>query len=63
MANLPSVPLTLNEAIRDLEASDWARQVFGDEVVNHYLHFFRTEQNQFDKVVTDWERARYFERA
>jgi glutamine synthetase len=63
MADLPSVPLTLNEAIRDLESSDWARQVFGDEVVNHYLHFFRTEQDQFDKVVTDWERARYFERA
>ncbi len=62
-ANLPSVPLTLNEAIAELESSGWARQVFGEDVVSHYLHFFRTEQKQFDQVVTDWERARYFERA
>jgi glutamine synthetase len=35
----------------------------GDEVVDHYLHFLRTEQARFDEVVTCWERARYFERA
>lgn len=61
--NLAQVPRTLNEAIRELEASDWSRQVFGSETVEHYLHFFRTEQRKFDEVVTDWERRRYFERA
>jgi len=31
-------------------------------VVEHYLHFYRTEQAAFDQAVTDWERIRYFER-
>ncbi len=60
---LPQVPHSLNEAIHELEQSTWARTVFGDEVIDHYLHFFRTEQRKFDEVVTSWERARYFERA
>jgi len=58
-----SVPFTLNEAIRCFEESEWVRRTFGDKVVEHYLHFFRTEQKTFDQVVTDWERSRYFERA
>lgn len=61
--DLPQVPRSLNESISELERSDWARSVLGPEVVEHYLHFFRTEQGKFDQVVTSWERARYFERA
>ncbi len=61
--DLPRVPASLPEAIHNLEQSSWARQTFGDAVVDHYLHFFRTEQRKFDAVVTNWERARYFERA
>lgn len=61
--DLPQVPFSLNESIRELEQSTWARSVFGEDVINHYLHFFRTEQRKFDEVVTSWERARYFERA
>lgn len=61
--DLPQVPKTLNEAIDELAASPWAREIFSDAVIEHYLHFFRTEQSKFDAVVTSWERARYFERA
>jgi glutamine synthetase len=61
--DLPQVPHSLNEAIAALEASKWARTVLGENVVEHYLHFFRTEQRKFDAVVTDWERRRYFEQA
>jgi glutamine synthetase len=61
--DLPQVPHSLNEAIGELENSAWARQTFGESVIDHYLHFFRTEQRKFDEVVTSWERARYFERA
>jgi glutamine synthetase len=39
------------------------RGALGDEVVEHYAHFFRVEQERFDRVVTSWERERYFERA
>lgn len=60
---LPQVPSSLNESIHELEKSTWARDVLGVDVVEHYLHFFRTEQRKFDEVVTSWERSRYFERA
>ncbi|HVT03561.1 MAG TPA: glutamine synthetase family protein [Thermoanaerobaculia bacterium] len=61
--DLPQVPHTLNESIAALDGSKWARSVFGEEVIAHYLHFFGTEQRKFDSVVTDWERRRYFEQA
>ena len=61
--DLPQVPHTLNEAIASLEGSSWAREALGEDVVSHYLHFFKTEQRKFDAVVTDWERRRYFEQA
>jgi len=59
---IPHVPRTLTEAIRHFEESDFAREAFGTEVVEHYTHFFRTEQAAYDRAVTDWERQRYFER-
>jgi glutamine synthetase len=62
-ADLPQVPRTLNEAIERMESSQWAREVFGENVIEHYLHFYKTEQRKFDEVVTTWERKRYFERA
>ena len=60
---LPQVPHSLPEAIAALEKSAFARQALGENVVEHYLHFFKTEQRKFDSVVTDWERRRYFEQA
>lgn len=61
-ADLPRVPGTLREATAELERSAAARAAFGDSVVDHYLHFLRTEQRKFDEVVTCWERERFFER-
>ncbi|HWW61230.1 MAG TPA: glutamine synthetase, partial [Thermoanaerobaculia bacterium] len=61
--DLPQVPHSLNESIAALDASPFAREIFGNDVVEHYLHFFRTEQRKFDAAVTDWERKRYFEQA
>jgi glutamine synthetase len=61
--DLPRVPTTLPEALAALQQSTWARETFGEAVIEHYLHFFRIEQDKFEAVVTSWERARYFERA
>ena len=36
--------------------------LLGDEVVDHYLNYARTEQRLFDQVVTCYERERLFER-
>jgi len=60
--HLPRVPRTLREATDLFEKSRFAKQALGGDVVEHYLHFFRTEQEAYDKAVTDWERQRYFER-
>ncbi len=59
---LPHVPRTLRAATDLFETSEFARRTFGDDVVEHYTHFFRVEQAAFDSAVTDWERKRYFER-
>jgi glutamine synthetase len=61
--SLPRVPSTLREAIDALEGSALAREAFGDEVVDHYLNYARTEQRLFDQTVTCYERERLFERA
>lgn len=60
--DLEQVPTSLREATDAFAASEFATQSFGAEVVEHYTHFFRTEQAAFDASVTDWERRRYFER-
>ncbi len=55
-------PHTLNEAIGTLERGTVARAAFGDDVIDHYLNYARTEQQLFDKAVTCYERERFFER-
>ncbi len=60
-AHLPQVPGSLREATDLFAGSDFARGAFGDEVVDHYTHFFRTEEAAYQTAVTDWERKRYFE--
>ena len=60
--DLPHVPKTLRDAADLFAESRFARSAFGDAVVDHYAHFFRTEQAAYDAAVTDWERRRYFER-
>jgi glutamine synthetase len=61
-AALPRVPYTLEHAVNALERSEFAKEVLGTDVVDHYTHFYRSEQKAYEKAVTDWERQRYFER-
>ena len=55
-------PSTMGAAIAALEGGTMARDAFGDQVVDHYLNYARTEQGLYDAFVTDWERKRYYER-
>jgi glutamine synthetase len=58
----PRLPATLRDA-RDLFAtSKIARDAFGDQVVDHYVHAADVELAAFESAVTDWERFRGFER-
>ena len=56
------MPRALYEAIAELERSKAAVEIFGQEVVDHYLNAARVEQDTYDSVVHDWERERYLER-
>ena len=56
------MPYTLAQATDVFEQSEFARAALGDDVTQHYAHFFRSEIESFNGAVTDWERARYFER-
>jgi glutamine synthetase len=60
--HLPRVAASLREANERFRTSAFACAAFGDEVVEHYTHFFETEQTAYGRAVTDWERRRYFER-
>jgi len=55
-------PHAMRDAITALEEGKVARQLFGDEVIDHYLNYARTEQRLFDQAVTCYERERMFER-
>jgi glutamine synthetase len=61
-AEAEAFPSSLREAVDNWEDSELAKRAFGEEVWGHYLNYGRTEQRLFDEVVTDYERARMFER-
>jgi len=58
----PKVPTTLREARDAFHGSAIAREVLGDEVVDHYTNMADVELKAFDAAVTDWELRRGFER-
>ena len=60
---LREVPATLREATAAMDESTMLRAALGDDVIDHYVHAARWEQREYDRVVTDWEIARGFERA
>jgi glutamine synthetase len=55
-------PSSLREAKELWDGSDFVRSAFGEAVQKHYSNYARYEQQEFDQVVTDYERRRMFER-
>ena len=60
---VPRMPRALYEAIAELEKSEAAVDIFGKDVVDHYLNAARVEQETYDAMVHDWDRERYLERS
>ncbi len=56
-----ALPQTLWEAAQRLKASGPAREVFGDDFVEHFAATREWEERQFRRHITDWELDRYFE--
>ncbi len=61
--NTKMIPASLREAKDALSASEMLKSAFGEDVVKHYCRAAEVELEEFDRVVTDWEIARGFERA
>ena len=61
-AEVPRLPSTLTEAIDGLATSEVADEAFGPAVHHHLLNTARQEWAKANRVVTDWELARNFER-
>ncbi len=57
------IPSSLRDAADCLRGSKMLRAAFGDDVVDHYARAADWEQEDFNRVVTDYEIARGFERA
>ena len=60
---VPRMPRALYEAIAELEKSEAAVEIFGQDIVDHYLNAARVEQETYDSMVHNWERERYLERS
>ena len=57
-----ALPVDDGRGDRRARVGDDGAAAFGDQVVDHYLNYARTEQRLFDQVVTCYERERLFER-
>jgi glutamine synthetase len=56
------MPRALYEAVSLLEGSKAAVEIFGRDVVDHYLNAARVERDAYDAAVHAWDRQRYLER-
>jgi glutamine synthetase len=59
---LARLPASLPDAAGLLQRSKLARDAFGSDVVEFYVHHAHLEIEAFNNAVTDWEKVRYFER-
>jgi glutamine synthetase len=60
-SGIPRLPRNLMQATENLKRSKLARELFGEEFVDHYVRTREWEWRQFQDAVTDWELKRYFE--
>ncbi|PPC75125.1 glutamine synthetase family protein [Pokkaliibacter plantistimulans] len=56
-----ALPRTLWDAAQRLKTSEAARELFGNEFVDHFSASREWEEREFRKHISDWELDRYFE--
>ena len=61
-SSLVSCPDNVDKGLKYFNDSKFISNHLGQEVKDHYSHFFETEKFAFERIVTDWEKNRYFER-
>ncbi len=55
------LPGNLQKATQAMKESAVAKELFGEEFVNHFVATREWEWAQYSRVVSDWEKKRYFE--
>jgi glutamine synthetase len=55
------LPGNLRDATRNLAESAEARQIFGDEFIEHFICSRDWEVREYERHVNDWQLKRYFE--
>ncbi len=55
------LPASLTDAAQAMHDSKIARELFGNEFVDHFTYTRQWEWQESQKAVTDWELKRYFE--
>lgn len=61
-SKVAQIPGNLRDATQALANSTMLRKAMGDEVIDHYVRAAQWEQQEFDRVVTQYEVQRGFER-
>ncbi len=56
-----TLPYSLSDATEQMKNSEIARQLFGNDFIDHFAKTREWEWKQFSKQVTDWELKRYME--
>ena len=49
------------DSIVNLKKSAEAREVFGENFIEHFISTREWEVAEYDKAITDWQLKRYFE--
>jgi glutamine synthetase len=57
----PPLPRSLKEAVALLKGSKRAKQILGEEFVDHFVRTREWESRQYERAVTSWELERYME--
>ncbi|MEY2988095.1 MAG: hypothetical protein RJB13_1616, partial [Pseudomonadota bacterium] len=55
------LPRDLLHASQAMSQSKIAKELFGEEFVDHFVNTRLWEWREYSKAVTDWEMKRYFE--
>ena len=63
LKDAPLFAMNLPDALKKFDNSEIAREILGDDVVDHYVKLLAWECERYFAEVTDWERKKYFEQA
>ncbi|TFF97243.1 MAG: type I glutamate--ammonia ligase, partial [Promethearchaeota archaeon] len=57
-----SLPGSLSEALKEFQASEFMKEVFGENPFKNFLYAKLEENDAYRVIVSEWERERYINR-